>query len=108
MIFFLMSFFHFVKMLRYILIEAMTKSIIDIVGRYLYLTNTLNHAKSAFFHGKKKGCTSWVFLLVLSNFFFLQKHKKKHFINPRNVIAIATILNESCDHERKTNGEGEE
>jgi hypothetical protein len=101
------SFYHFVKMLRYMLIEALTNSIIELSGRLVYLVNTLNHARSAFFHSKNR-TSSWIFLIVLSNIFFLQKHKKRRFVDPQNDMKTKTILKESCDQKIQTIGEGEE
>ena len=101
------SFYHFVKMLRYMLIEALTNSIIELSGRLVHLVNTLNHARSVFFHSKNRAA-SWVFLIVLSNIFFLQKHKKRRFVDPINDMKTKTILKESCDQKIQTIGEGEE
>jgi hypothetical protein len=69
--------------------------------------NTLHHAGSAFFHSKNRAA-SWVFLIVLSNFFFQQKHKKRCFVDPQNDIETTTILKESCDQKIQTIGEGVE
>ncbi len=107
MIFISTVFYHFVKIPRYILIEAMTNSIIELIGRYLYLVKTLNHARSVFSPSKNRSCTSWVFLIVLSNFFFLQKHKKRSCADTLNDLMITQDLKGTFNKNIQTTGEGE-
>jgi hypothetical protein len=108
MVFISTAFYHFVKIPRYILIEAMTNSIIELLGRYLYLVKTLNHARSVFSPCKNRSCASWVFLIVLSNFFFLQKHKKRSCTDILNDRMTMQDLNGTFNQNILTTGEGEE
>jgi hypothetical protein len=72
------------------------------------LANTSHHAKPAFFQSKNKGCTSGVFLLVLINFFFLQKHKKKYTIDTHKGILQKTTHRKSFDKTIETTGVGDD
>jgi hypothetical protein len=86
----------------------MTNSIIELIGRYLYLVKTLNHARSVFSPCKTRSCTSWVFLIVLSNFFVQQKHKKRSCADILNDLTTAQDLKGTFNKNIQTIGEGEE
>ncbi|HWR27938.1 MAG TPA: hypothetical protein VN377_05840 [Candidatus Thermoplasmatota archaeon] len=71
------------------------------------MVNTLSHANSTFFHSKNKAA-SWVFLIVLSNLFFLQKHRKRSSIDTLEDLMTMQNLKGTFDHSIPTTGEGEE
>ncbi|MCX6661842.1 MAG: hypothetical protein NTY91_04760 [Euryarchaeota archaeon] len=72
------------------------------------MVNTLNHARAVFSHRKNKGCTSWIFLIVFSSFFFLLKHKKRRFVDPRDDLTGTTAVKEFCDQTTQISGVGDE
>jgi hypothetical protein len=68
----------------------------------------VNNANFAFFHGKCRWSSSYVGIIILSNFFFHQKNQKRRFIEGIHDVAIQQTMKENTTGNIQTTGEGEE
>jgi hypothetical protein len=70
--------------------------------------DTQNHAGPFVLLRKNKNNASWVFIMVLSNFFVLMKHKKHCFADQGKAIEGKTMRCESCDQTMQITGVGDD
>ena len=102
------SFFHFVNIARYFLIQGMTNSIIVTKGELTSLVYTTKYSQSAFFNRQKIGCLPFIFIEVLSYLFSLHKEKKRRTADGMTDKRTTQTLQELRNVETYTTGVAEE
>ena len=102
------SFYRFVNIARYFLIQGMTNSIIVVKGRLTYLVSLMKYSRSAFFNSQKIDYISYIVIVTLFHLFLLQKGIKRRSADGMTDKDAKQTLKEFRNVETQTTGVAEE